>query len=279
MIAELDLDAYFQRIGYSGEGTPTLETLQAIHYRHALTIAFENLNPFLRWPVPLDAQSLQQKLVRDRRGGYCFEQNLLFSHALKAIGFRVMGLAARVVNNVPEGTILPRTHMLLRIDLGATPYVADVGFGGMTLTGPLRLESGIEQPTPHEPFQLTSAGKDFLMQAKIAGNWRTLYRFTLEEQSLPDYEVTNWYVSTHPKSRFVTSLIAARPDRDRRYALFNNELATHHLEGPSERRVLTSVTELRDTLEGLLQIALPNTPELDTALERLIETARAAPNP
>ena len=98
-----DLGAYFARIGYDGPATPRLETLREIHRLHPQAIAFENLNPLLHWPVPLDMQSLQQKLVTQRRGGYCYEHNLLLKHALERIGFRVAGLAARVLWNQSGG--------------------------------------------------------------------------------------------------------------------------------------------------------------------------------
>jgi N-hydroxyarylamine O-acetyltransferase len=272
MTAAFDLDAYFQRIRYAGDRSPALATLQAIHLRHTEAIPFENLNPFLGWPVPLDAQSLQEKIVRDGRGGYCFEQNLLLNHALDALGFRVTGLAGRVLWNAPDGTVARRSHMLLRVDLAEGSYIADVGFGGQTLTGPLRLEPGAEQATPHEPFRLTTVGVEYILQAKIAGEWKTLYRFDLREEVLPDYEVINWYLSNHPTSRFVTGLIAARPAPGRRYALFNNEFAVHHLNGQTDRRLLATAAELRETLEDAFQLRLPNAPELDAALERV--TAR-----
>lgn len=269
--SRVDLDAYFARIGFPGPATATFATLAAIHLRHAQTIAFENLNPFLGWPVRLDAESIQQKLVRDGRGGYCFEQNLLLSHALKQIGFRVTWLAARVLWNAPEDSITARGHMLLLVDVDSQKYVADVGFGGLTLTGPLRLEAGIEQATPHEPFRLMQTGAGFLMQASIDGAWTALYRFDLQEQFLPDYEVTSWYLSNHPASHFVTGLIAARPDVDRRYALRNTDLAVHHVRGHTERRTLRSVPEMRSVLEGLFRLRLPPGPELDGRLERLLK--------
>ena len=265
----IDLDAYFERIGYTGPRTPTLDALRGIHLRHAQAIPFENLNPFLGWPVHLDPQSLQQKLVHDGRGGYCFEQNLLLSHALQGVGFDVTGLAARVAWDAPENAVRPRSHMLLLINLDGAPYIADVGFGGLTLTGPLRLQADIEQATPHEPFRLIGTGDEFLLQAQFGGTWRTLYRFGLQEQLLPDYEVTNWYLSNHPESRFVTRLIAARPDADRRYALLNNELAVHHLNGRTERRVLASTAELQETLRTVFRVRLPDSPDLQTALTRL----------
>ena len=266
----IDLASYFKRIGYSGNATPGLHTLQALHLRHAESIPFENLNPLLGWPVPLDVDSLQEKLIHSRRGGYCYEQNLLLKTVLEAVGFKVVGLAARVSWNTSPGVILPRTHMLIRVDLDGHAYIADVGFGGLTLTAPLRLEANAEQSTPHGQFRLKAQGDEFVLQAKLAGEWKSLYAFTLQEQLLPDYEMANWYVSCHPQSRFVTRLIAARPSGDRRYALLNNEFAVLFLDGRTERRLLTNVSELREVLEGPLKVNLPAAPELDAMLHRMI---------
>lgn len=270
MTPSVDIDAYFERIGYVGSRSVSFDTLAAIHLQHATAIPFENLNPLLRWPVRLDAQSLEQKLVRDKRGGYCFEQNLLLSHVLRGLGFQITGLAARVLWNAPEGTVTPRGHMLLLVNIDGRRYAADVGFGGLTLTAPLRLEVDVEQSTPHEPFRLSAARDGFVMQAKIGNTWRSLYQFDLQEQFLADYEVTNWYLSNHPSSHFVTGLIAARPDRVRRYALRGSELAVHHLDGGTERRMLTTADGLRGALESTFGLTLPDGPELNEALERVI---------
>jgi N-hydroxyarylamine O-acetyltransferase len=273
MTSRLDVDAYFERIDYRGSCSVSIETLAAVHLRHAQTIPFENLDPFLRWPVRLDVQSLQQKLVRDKRGGYCFEHNLLLSHVLNHLGFQVRGLAARVQWNVPEGTVTPRGHMLLLIDLDGGRYVADLGFGGLTLTAPLRLQLDVEQKTPHEPFRLMTSGDGFVMQAKVTGMWKSLYAFDLQEQFLADYEVTNWYLSNHPSSHFVTGLMAARPDRDRRYALRGNDLVIHHMNGNTERRRLTSIEDLRAALANVFRLTVPDGPEVRVALERVITKA------
>jgi N-hydroxyarylamine O-acetyltransferase len=269
--AAIDLDAYLKRIGYVGARRPTFDTLRAIQLRHAETIAFENLNPLMGWPVLLDAESLQQKMVREGRGGYCFEQNLLLKHALDALGFRVTGLAARVLWNAPEGVVPPRSHMLLLVDLDCRRFIVDAGFGGVTLTGPLHLDTDVEQTTPHEPFRLLKAGDEFTEQVNIGGHWVSLYRFTLSEQLLPDYEMANWYLSTHPASRFVTGLLAARPAPDRRYGLLNNQLTVHYRSGGKDRRLITSVAGMRETLEEAFQIVLPDAPELNATLARLIE--------
>jgi N-hydroxyarylamine O-acetyltransferase len=279
MTATIDLSAYFRRIGYAGAREPTLDTLAALHLRHVQAIAFENLNPLLGWPVRLDPASLERKLVHDGRGGYCYEQNLLFGHVLRALGFRVTGLAARVLWTFhPEDAITARSHQLLRIDLEDGPYLVDVGFGGQTLTGPLRLEPDLEQATPHEPFRLVTAGDGFKMQCMVGAEWKTLYRFDLQEVFEPDYKILNHYASTHPDSLFVNSLVVARPATDRRYALFNNRLAVHHLGGPTERRVLETVAEVRETLESAFLLRLPHGPELDSVIARLLEPG-TAPDP
>lgn len=267
----IDLDAYFQRIGYSGDRSPTLKTLQAIHQHHAEAIAFENLNSFLKQPVSLDVTSLQQKLIYERRGGYCFEQNLLLRSVLTSLGFQVTNLAARVLWNLPKGTITPRTHMLLWVDIDGEQYISGVGFGGLTLTTPLSFIPDIEQSTSHEPFRLIVTDRTYTMQAYIGQEWKSLYCFDLQEQQLPDYEVSNWYISTHPNSLFVTTLIAARPDSDCRYALRNNQLTMHHLDGRTERRILITATELRAALEDLFLLTLPVIANLDSALQQVVQ--------
>lgn len=267
-LAAIDVDAYLRRIGYEGNRAPSLEALRGIQLRHAETIAFENLDPLLGRPVRLDIASLQSKLLRDGRGGWCFELNLLFGHALKALGFRVTCLAARVLWRQQEDAITARSHMLLRVDLDSGAYVADVGFGGQTLTGPLRLEPDVVQTTPHEPFRLLRTKDGFRMQSEIDGTWKSLYRFDQQEQFQPDYEVSNYYLSNYPGSHFLHSLAVSRPEVDCRYSLHNNQFAIHHLKGPTERRLLTRAAELRQTLEGTFGLRLPGGPEIDRVLER-----------
>jgi N-hydroxyarylamine O-acetyltransferase len=209
--------------------------------------------------------------VTQRRGGYCYEHNLLLKQALERIGFRVRGLAARVLLNQPEDAIRARTHMLLQVDLEDGIWIADVGFGGLTLTAPLRLVEHVPQSTPHEPFRLTRLSADYALQAQVHGAWRTLYRFDLQEQVLPDYELASWYLCNHPESRFVVNLIAARTDPQRRYALLNNELAIHATGAETERRALKSAEELREALRETFGIEVPASAEVDAKLAEMIE--------
>lgn len=265
-----DLDAYLHRIGYRGGRVADLDSLRAVVAAHARHIAFENLDPFLGRPVTLDLATLQAKLIRSGRGGYCFEQNLLLSHALAALGFRTTGLSARVLWNRAAGAPLPaRSHMLVRVDLDDGPHLVDVGFGGLTLTGVLALDPGREQRTPHEPFRLQPIADELLMQARVKETWQTLYRFGLSETLLSDYEVTSWYLSNHPESHFVTGLMAARAGDGRRFALRGHELTIHHLDGDQERRSLPSPRTLMRSLEEDFLIDLSGLPELESALSRL----------
>jgi N-hydroxyarylamine O-acetyltransferase len=272
MTDSFDLDAYLRRIDHYRPVAPDLATLQALVFRHACTIPFENLDPLLGRAPLLDPASLQRKLVAGSRGGYCFEQNLLLRVALLAIGFRVTALTARVLWGQPEDHVSPRSHMLLQILLDDGPRIVDVGFGGQTLTGVLRLEPGIEQPTPHEPFRLLPVDRDLKLQTKVGEEWKSLYRFDLQEQWPVDYEAANWYLSTHPGSHFVTGLIAARAQPGSRHALRNTDYAVHRLDGGTERRTLADAAEVKSVLAEAFGLNLPE--GLDQALERLLRPAK-----
>jgi N-hydroxyarylamine O-acetyltransferase len=268
-LTHADLAHYCKRIGFDGTPRCDLRTLQALHHLHPLAIPFENLDSWLGRPVSLESAAVFDKLVTRRRGGYCFEQNLLFREVLEAIGFRVKGLAARVLWNMPAGAKPPRTHMLLLVTVDGRPYIADVGFGGLTMTAPLELAIGIEQRTPHETLRLQHDGEDHVLQAFVAGSWQPLYRFSLEAQMPSDYAMFNWHVSNHPQSRFVLRLMAGRAAAGMRHALLDGRYTRHYLDKPSEHASLSDAAELRQTLEQALGINLAGLPELDAKLRDL----------
>jgi len=270
---DIDLDAYFRRIGYAGARTPGLETLRAIHRHHTMTIPFENLDVVLRRPIRLEPAALQEKLIRNRRGGYCFEQNGLLAHVLRRLGFAVTPLAARVRWGVPDDVETSRSHMLLKIDLAEGPYIADVGFGGQSPSEPLALVDGAEQSTTLGLYRLARFEGGFALQMRIGEGWPTLYRFTLEPQLQPDYEVSNWWVSTHPSSLFVRNLTAARQGPDRRYTLLNGQFAIRRPDGRAEEWRLAGLTELSQILAQYFELdvaALGEAAEVAAALERCL---------
>ena len=187
--------------------------------------------------------------MHGRRGGYCFEQNGLLLQVLTGLGYSVTPLAARVrwmlADDAPPTAL---SHMLLRVDLAEGPFLVDAGFGGQSLTAPLRMQAGPEQPTPHGVYRLAEADGGVDLQFRLSDRWATLYRFTQEPRVVMDYEVSNWFTSTHPASRFVNNLIAARVEGERRLSLFNAELTVFEADGAAERRVLDGPDEAHAVL-------------------------------
>jgi N-hydroxyarylamine O-acetyltransferase len=217
-----DLDAYCARIGYCGERRPTAAVLEELHLAHATHIPFENLDIFLGRPIRLDLDSLQAKLVRGGRGGYCFEQNTLFAAALERIGFQVTKLAARVRSGASR--VLPRTHMLLRVDVDGAAWLADVGFGGDGLLKPLPLVAGPQTRQYAWSYRLMEENNLWVLQSQQGASWQDQYAFTLEPQYEVDFEMANHYTSTHPASRFVQTLTVQLPTPEARHILRGREL-------------------------------------------------------
>jgi arylamine N-acetyltransferase len=245
-----DLAAYFARIGYSGPAEPTLETLHTLVAAHNRSIPFENLDPLMGIPVAdLSAGALTDKLVQRRRGGYCFEQNGLMGYVLDELGFGVDRLAGRVLWMNSSEALPAQTHQVLSVTVPGVngPVLVDVGFGGQTLTSPIRLEAGPVQPTRHEPYRLSDHREGNLLEAQIRGEWQPLYMFSTRPQPRIDLEVGSWYVSTHPKSIFVTNLTAALVTDDARWNLHGRHLAIHHA-GQTERIRFDTAAEVLDAL-------------------------------
>jgi N-hydroxyarylamine O-acetyltransferase len=219
--------------------------------------------------VRIDPDSLERKLIASRRGGYCFEQNGLFLLVLQALGFSVTPLAARVRWMAPEDAPRsPLSHMLLKLDLDDGPWLADVGFGGQSPTAPLRLEPGLEQATPHGEYRLVEGPEGYDLQMRLPDRWAVMYRFRLEPQGPRDYEVFNWFTSTHPASRFVQNLIAARVVGERRLNLFNDQLTSYWPDGRIETVRLDGPRAAHEALQREFGIEI-DARELERAWARL----------
>jgi N-hydroxyarylamine O-acetyltransferase len=161
--------------------------------------------------------------------------------------------------------------MLLLVDLGQEgPYIADVGFGGQSLTGPLKFVMEEEQQTPHEPFRIISSGNEYILQCKIQEQWKSLYLFSLLEHLPQDYEALNWYTSTHPRSIFISNLIAARTVPGKRYELRNNEFTVHHLNGPSQKNTIITAAELNKILVEVFNIKVEGLQGLEEKLKEVV---------
>lgn len=175
-MSEFDQMGWLDRIGYVGPATPTLETLNRLILAQAHSIAYETMDIMLGRPPRLDVSTLQRKMISDRRGGYCFEQNMLFRAGLRSIGFNITSLQGRVVRGLAIDAPRPAIHMLLRVELPEGPYLADVGFGNLAPTSALLLAPQIEQQTPHEVMRFIDVGGELTLQARLGDRWHHIYR-------------------------------------------------------------------------------------------------------
>ncbi len=200
-----ELDSYLARIGLGGR-----PGIAEVHRAHVTSIPFENLDPHRGVPVSLAVDDLVDKLVERRRGGYCFEQNLLLGAALEALGAEVDLILARVRAGAAAGTVRPRTHLLLRVRLldGAELH-ADAGFGVGTLLEPIPFGPGGVYEQAGWRFRVVEDGPEYVLQAQAGGDWIDQYGFVPEPVPLIDVELSNWWTCTRPGSPFVTGLIVS----------------------------------------------------------------------
>ena len=253
---DLDLDAYLRRVGYTGRREPTRAVLEALHLAHATRIPFENLDILLGQPIRIDLASLQEKLVAGGRGGYCYEQNLLFAAALEKVGFSVTRLAARVWYRTQR--VYPRLHMLLLlVNVDGSRLIADVGFGVEGLLLPVPFEAGRESRQFAWTYRVVEVAGEWMLQSLRDGSWTNLYAFSLEPQTPVDYEPANYYSSTHPDSRFTRTLVVQLPAPEARVALRNLELITDRGDSVTTR-MLAGNDELLAVLAGTFGLRFPS---------------------
>ena len=236
---EVDLDAYFARIGYDGPRTAELSTLRALHALHPAAIPFEAIDVLLDRGVDLTPEAVDAKLIHGGRGGYCFEQNSLFARVLTALGCQVEGLAARVRWNMPPGApAQPRTHMVNRVEIDGVSWLADVGFGGCVLSAPLLLDSRDAQATRHDHYRLVPILGGVTQEVEREQGWVPAYDLSMVPCVPRDYEMANWFTSTHPTSHFRSTLLVALTRPEARYGLLHNRLTVRPVGDEPAREIL-----------------------------------------
>ncbi|MET9885884.1 arylamine N-acetyltransferase [Streptomyces sp. NPDC006430] len=241
---ELDLGAYLERIGYDGpigedgELRPDLATLYAVHRAHTGAIAFESLDVLLGRPIELGVKAIEDKLVRSRRGGYCYEQNSLLAAALERIGFDVSGRGAR--NRTRGDTLLAVTHAVLVVTVEGEPWLCDAGFGYQGPREPVPLtRPGAELPQGEWTYTVREeAGGILVLCLHRGGVRRDLYAFSPQHYYPVDYVLLNHYSSSHPNSAFVGQVIVQYPGDAVRTALVGRELTRLHPDGRIERELV-----------------------------------------
>jgi N-hydroxyarylamine O-acetyltransferase len=251
----LNVPAYLDRIRYAGPTSPTPETLQAIHRAHLLAVPFENLDIHLGRKIVCDEAQFLHKIVTERRGGFCYELNGAFAALLRALGFQVTLLSARVP--CADGSDGPEfDHLTLRVDL-EEPWLADVGFGDGFLE-PLRLNTGVEQSQIGRIYRLTGAEGVFRLEVMTDDKWKREYSFTLQPRQLSDFAAMCHYHQTSPDSHFTRNRICSRATPEGRVTLSNDKLIETRNDVRKER-VLAGEEELRAKLHELFGVILPVT--------------------
>lgn len=274
----IDLTAYFDRVEYRGGTEPTYETLAGLVAAHVRRIPFENLDPLMGVPViDLSGPALAAKLASRRRGGYCYEHNNLMRGVLGELGYDVERLAGRVVWMHPDGLDgkpHAETHQALSVGLpGATQrYLVDVGFGGQTMTAPIRLVADEVQPTSHEPFRLREYGAGYVLESLIGALWRPLYTFDPRPRPLIDMQVGSWYVSTYPESIFVAGLSAALVTDGARWNLRGRNLAVHYLDGSTERTRYDDAAQVCAALTDRFGIDLAGLGDVEARVAQVLDS-------
>ena len=208
MLTQSQLGAYFDRIAWTGGTEPTFETLAGLLEAHTAAVPFENFDVLLGRPVLLDVDSLERKLVRARRGGYCFEQATWFAVVLETLGFAPVRHAARVVLGGSPQTET-RSHMFLTVETGGRRFVVDPGFGGLSARTPVPLAEGDRGTFRRDAHRIVRERGAWELRAQRASDDTEIAGWvsTLEEENPSDFVVANHYISTHPDSPFVNALM------------------------------------------------------------------------
>ncbi|MBO9576300.1 MAG: arylamine N-acetyltransferase [Sphingobium sp.] len=263
------LAAYLDRIGLDAAPALTLEGLATILAAHRRFIAFENLDVRLGRGIRIDSDSVFDKLVLKRRGGYCFEQNRLLADMLREIGFELRPLLARVRLGAPD--IIPvRSHVTLLVALEGRLWIAEGGFGGSDLPA-LPLEDGAQAASPdgarHRLRKVGDAGAlsgEWLLEragphsatdgrAQPHQDWQPQYSFDLAHVAPDDLEQCNHWTSTRPATRFTTLHIASivLPDG---FASMTDRALTLYRHGEKTERAIATPADYAATLRDVFRL-------------------------
>jgi N-hydroxyarylamine O-acetyltransferase len=259
-VTTLDLDAYFERIRWGGDTRPTFDTLAGLLGAHMACIPFENIDVLLGRPVRLDLASIQQKLVRARRGGYCFEHATLFAAVLESLGFRPARHAARVTLYVVR-TLAPRTHMFLTVPLAEGTFVVDPGFGTLASRVPVPLTDRSHASPEHETHWMVRDGREWQLRVNVGGETAEAWVATLEVENAIDFEMGNHYTSTYPGSPFVNRLMLRALTADGRVTVMNRDVTVWRANA-RESYQLADRAALRTLLNAHFGFDLPEVEQL-----------------
>jgi N-hydroxyarylamine O-acetyltransferase len=248
--------AYLDRIGLPGSA-PSPDALAALQEAHLRAVPFENLDIHLGQRIDLAEPALYDKIVRRRRGGFCYELNGLFAGLLRALGYPVRLMSARV--HGAGGLGPPYDHLALRVDLGE-PWLADVGFGRFS-RHPVRLDERREQADPHGVFRVADAD---LGDLDVWHDGKAEYRLETRPRELGDFAATCWYQQTSPASHFTRSLVCTLATVDGQVTLSGRKLI-ETAGGTRTERELGTDDEVLATYRTRFGVELDRVPAVHTS--------------
>ncbi len=235
MLSENNIKDYFACVSVM-QPEVSITFIKQLQNAHLGIIPFSNLGVLLHENLSLESQFLFDRVVTNRRGGYCFEQNKIFFEILNSFGFQCDIVLARVLHN--RDIDVPRTHRITRVAFGDSNYIVDVGFGPLCPREPLLLDFEEPQDQGDAVYRIIQPDQGcYLLQQKEVDGWFTLYSFDNGNYTEADCLCGHHYSSTHPNAKFVNNLVVSRKFYDDVRLLRNGNF--HRIRGGE-----TAITEI-----------------------------------
>lgn len=251
--ADMDVQKYLSRIGFVGPTEPSLEMLQAVQTRHLMSVPFEDLTVHSGGRVQLELPLLYDKIVNRRRGGFCFENNGLFSWLLSQLGFQITVISGQVKSSITGRYGPPFDHLILMVTLEGRRWLTDVGFGVPGFSTPLSLEDSGPQQQGHRVYRIRKEGRMHFLEWQqeenrgADGDWVEIYKFTLDPRCLEDFTEMCQYHQSSPSSIFFCKSLCSILKPTGRLTYIGHRLITVTFPDEETGRVLETTTkELTD---------------------------------
>jgi N-hydroxyarylamine O-acetyltransferase len=249
------LDRYLERLGLQGPVSSDLETLRRLHAAHVERVPFENLSIALEEPISLERDGLAHKILDLNRGGFCYELNGLFADLLRAIGYEVTLLGARVWGEHGYGPPLDHLALLVGCSDGSE-WIADVGFGAHSRY-PLGVHVDADQPDPDGIFRIEESPADIT----VVKDGAVQYRIERYPRALADFAAMCWFQQHSPASHFTNNVICSRATAHGRVSLREDVLIVTD-RGTKRERPLADDTAILTAYREHFGIELDRVPRL-----------------